>query len=179
MKIIIWTQSPPKIAAIEEATKKCIYFVGENIEIIPLKVSSEISDMPLSIEENMTGAKNRAFNAKKEISDWDFYIGMEGGTTRIWEKAYLFGVVYILDKNGNWHFGFSNLMEVPQYFDKKLYTHKEDLWIILEKVTGVENASKKNWAFWAWSDDMLTRKEQFLLAFLSAIPAFYNKYYTL
>jgi len=29
MKIVIWTKSPPKVAAIEEAIKKCIYFEWE------------------------------------------------------------------------------------------------------------------------------------------------------
>jgi len=38
MKIAIWTKSPPKVAAIEEAIKNCIYFEWKNIEIIPLKV---------------------------------------------------------------------------------------------------------------------------------------------
>jgi non-canonical (house-cleaning) NTP pyrophosphatase len=36
-----------------------------------------VSDMPLSIEENMKWAQNRAINAKKEINDADFYIWME------------------------------------------------------------------------------------------------------
>jgi non-canonical (house-cleaning) NTP pyrophosphatase len=53
MKIVIATKSPPKVAAIEEAIKKCVYFENENIEIIPLKVESNISDMPISEEENM------------------------------------------------------------------------------------------------------------------------------
>jgi non-canonical (house-cleaning) NTP pyrophosphatase len=30
--------------------------------------------MPISIEENMLGAYNRAYNAKKQISDADFYV---------------------------------------------------------------------------------------------------------
>jgi hypothetical protein len=41
------------VAAIEEAIKKCIYFKGKKIELISLKVESNISDMPISEEENM------------------------------------------------------------------------------------------------------------------------------
>ncbi|RKW24357.1 DUF84 family protein [Candidatus Gracilibacteria bacterium] len=177
MKIVIGTQSAPKVEAIKEAINKSPYFNGETIEIIDLKVNSEISDMPTSIEENMIGAKNRAINSKKEISDADFYIGMEGGTSFFGEKTYLFGVVYILDKNGNGHFGFSNMMEVPQFFHKKIYNEKLELGPVLEEATGIQNASKKNGAFGAWSDDTLTRKDQFIFAFMSAIPVFFNKYY--
>ncbi len=176
MKIAIWTKSPPKVAAIEEAIKKCVYFENKDIEVIPLKVESNISDMPLSIEENMLWAKNRAENSKKEV-EADFYIGMEWWTSKIWEKAYLFWVVYILDNSWKWHYGFSNMMEVPEQFEKRLYENWEELWPVLTEVTWVAGASKKTGAFGHWSDDMLVRKDQFMFAFLSAIPPFYNKYY--
>ena len=178
MKIAIWTKSPPKVAAIEEAIKKCIYFKWENIELIPLKVESNISDMPLSLQENMIWAKNRAENCEKEV-EADFYIWMEGWTTIIEDKAYLFWVVYILDNNSKWHYWFSNMMEVPEFFREKIYEKWLELGPILTEATQEIWASQKWWAFWHWSDDMLTRKDQFMFAFLSAIPAFYNKYYKL
>jgi non-canonical (house-cleaning) NTP pyrophosphatase len=178
MKIAIWTLSAPKVAAIEEAVKKCPYFEGLDIKIIPMSVKSWISDMPLSEEENMTWARNRAIACKSEI-EADFYVWMEGWTTMIWETAYLFWVVYIMDNSWNWHFGFSNRMEVPELFRKRIYDNLEDLGPVLSEITWIEWASKKTWAFGAWSDDMLTRKDQFVLAFLSAIPAFYNKYYNM
>jgi len=178
MKIAIWTKSPPKVAAIEEAIKKCIYFNDEEIEFIPLKVESNISDMPTSLEENMTWAKNRAENCKKEIKA-DLYIWMEWWTTIIQDKAYLFWVVYILNNSQKWHYGFSNMMEVPEFFRKKIYDENLELWPVLSEATKEENASKKWWAFAHWSDDMLTRKDQFVLAFLSWIVPFFNKYYKL
>jgi len=176
MKIAIWTKSPPKVEAIKEAIKKCIYFKWMDIEIITEKVDSWISDMPISMEENMQWAKNRAENISK-IVDADLYIWMEGWTSEIWNKAYLFWVVYILNNNWNWHFWISNMMEVPEVFHKRIYENWEELWPVLTEITWVESASKKTWAFWHWSDDMLTRKDQFVLAFLSWIVPFYNKYY--
>lgn len=176
MKIAIWTMSPPKVNAIEEAINKCVYFQWQDIEFITLKVDSGISDMPISIEENMTWARNRAINTKKEVKA-DFYIWMEWWTTKIEDKAYLFWVVYILDNSWKWHFGFSNYMEVPKYFEQKIYEEKLELGPVLSEATKEENASKKWWAFGHWSNDMLTRKDQFMFAFLSAIPPFFNKYY--
>jgi len=187
--IVIWTKSPPKIAAIEEAIKKCVYFENKDIEIIPLKVESGISDMPISMEENMEWAKNRVENWKKEIEKqgakdlcWQekceyFYIWMEGWTNIVWEKAYLFWVVYILDDFWNGHFGISNMMEVPEFFREKIYEQNLELWPVLSEATKEEWASQKWWAFAHWSDDMLTRKDQFVLAFLSGIVPFFNKYY--
>ena len=176
IKIVIWTTNPAKIKAIEEAVEKTIYFKEKEIEFVPLKVSSDVSDMPISLEENMAWARNRALNCKKEVKA-DFYIWMEGWTTMIWEKAYLFWVVYILDDNWKWHFWISNMMEVPEFFREKIYDEGLELWPVLSEVTSEENASKKWWAFGHWSDNMLTRKDQFVLAFLSGIVPFFNKYY--
>jgi len=144
MKIAIWTKSPPKVKAIQQAIDEVVYFKDMNIEVIPLKVSSDISDMPISLEENMLGAKNRAHNCKKEV-EADLYIWMEWWTTMIEDKAYLFGVVYILDKNWNSHYGISNMMEVPEYFRKKIYDEGLELWPVLSEATKEENASKKWW----------------------------------
>lgn len=179
MKIIIGTESPPKVQAIKEAIEKCPYFQGQDIELVSIKADSDISDMPTSMTENMLGAKNRAHNAQKIHSDADFYIGMEWGTDFIGDKSYLFGVVYILSKNGNGHFGVSNMVEVPRIFHDKIYYEKQELWPILSEITGVSDASKKNGAFGAWTDDIFTRKDQFMFAFLSAIAPFYNTYYSL
>ena len=67
MKIVIWTQSAPKVEAIKETINKSPYFNWDIVEIIDLKVSSEISDMPTSIEENMIWAKNSAVDRKSVV----------------------------------------------------------------------------------------------------------------
>lgn len=176
MKIAVWTKNPAKIKAIEESLEKVIYLEGEKIEIIPLSVSSDVSDMPISIEENIQGARNRAFNCSKEV-EADLYVWMEWWTTLINDKAFLFGVVYLIDNKQEEHFGISNMIEVPEYFRKKIYDEWKELWPILAEATKEENASKKWGAFGHWTDNMLTRTDQFVLAFISAIVPFYNKYY--
>jgi len=178
MKIAIWTKSPPKVNAIEEAIENCKYFEWENIEFTTLKVDSWISDMPTSLEENMKWAENRAKNSKKEIKA-DLYIWMEWWMHILGEKAYLFWVVYVLDNNWEWHYGFSNMMEVPKLFKHRIYENNQELWPVLTELSWEQWASQKNWAFGHWSDNLLTRKDQFMFAFLSAIPPFYNKYYKL
>ncbi len=69
------------------------------------------------------------------------------------------------------------MVEVPQIFYEKIYNEKQELGPILSEITGVSGASKKNGAFGAWTDDIFTRKDQFVFAFLSAIAPFYNQYY--
>ncbi len=176
MKIAIWTTSAPKIAAIEDAIKECIYFKWENVEIVYKNVNSEISEIPKNMEEIMEWAKNRAQNVAKHAKA-DFYLWMQWWTAIIWNKAFLFWVIYILNDQEKGYYWISNMMEVPSIIKEEIYNHWKDLCPVMSELTWEENAFKKNWAFGHWSDDMLTRKDQFMLAFLSAIPWFYNKYY--
>lgn len=177
MKLAIATRNPAKINAILFWIENCIYLDEKKIEIISESVDSEVNDMPKSLEENILWAKNRAKNLKKNWIKADFYIWMEWWTNIVWEKAFLFWVVYIENKKLEWHIWVSPMMEVPEKIKKRIYEKNEILWDILWKVLNDKDASKKNWAFWAWSDDMLTRSDQFKLAFLCAISPFFNKFY--
>lgn len=177
MNIAIGTKNPAKLNAITLGIESCLYLEGDNIEIIPESVASDVSDMPLSLEENILGAKNRAKNLKKVWIEADYYVGMEGGTTMIEDKAYLFGVVYIENATGKWHIGISNLLEVPEKIQTRLYNWGEELSTIIDSLSGEENVGHRNGSFWMWSDDMITRSESFQQAFLCAIAPFYNRFY--
>jgi len=176
MKLAIWTESPPKLRAIEQSSKDCVYFERKNIELLPEKVESWVSDMPISLNETILWAKNRAINISK-ITDADFYIWMEGWTTLIWEKAFLFGCICIIDSEWKEHLWLSPMMELPWDFQTRIYDNWEDLGPIMEEISWELNAKKKSWAFWHYTDGMLTRKTQFSLAFTCAISPFFNKYY--
>ena len=175
MKIVVGTKNPAKLNAIKVAVKEVPYLKNENIEIVSLSVESGVSSMPKTLKETILWAKNRAYNCKK-ISEWDFFVWMEWWTTIIENKAYLFWVVYILN-NTEEHFWISNMLEVPEFFRKKIYDEWLELWVVLGNTVNEKDASKKTGAFWYWTDNMLTRTTQFVVAFKSAIAPFYNKYY--
>jgi non-canonical (house-cleaning) NTP pyrophosphatase len=177
MKIAIWTTKTPKVEGVKQAVKECPYFFWEEIEYILQQVSSDISDMPLSIEETMQWAKNRAQNIKKLGIKADFYVWIEGWTTKIWDKKYLFWTIFIENDKGEWHFGFSWMIEVPKKVEEMLYEEWKELWPIMSELSGITNIQSQNWSMWAWSDDMLTRKDEFVTAFKSAISPFFNEFY--
>lgn len=103
---------------------------------------------------------------------------MEGWTTRISDKSYLFWVVYVSNWI-YWHLWLSSFLEVPKYFDDKIYNHWMDLWKIQNELLWDDSNNHKNWSFWEWTNDMITRSNSFEQAFLCAIAPFYNKYYKL
>ena len=74
MKIAVGSRNPVKIEAVKRAFNKAF---GE-CEVIGVSVSSDISNMPISFEEGVKGAKNRAEKAIEKLKA-DFGVGLEGG----------------------------------------------------------------------------------------------------
>ncbi|NDK08854.1 DUF84 family protein [Candidatus Gracilibacteria bacterium] len=179
MKIAIGTIKVPKVEGVKEAVSSCPYFEGEEIEYILQKVESGVSDMPLSKEETMIGAKNRATNMRDMGIKADYYVGLEGGTWDIMGTKYLGGVTCIVDKNGEYHYGISHSIEVPKLVAKKLYEEDMELGPVMSELSGITNIQSKNGAMGALSNDMLVRKTQFIMGFQMAISPFFNKYYKL
>lgn len=77
MKIAIGTINKVKIQAVEEVVKDYPLFAG--MQIYPVAVPSEISEQPLSLEEIITGAKNRAKNAFAFSAACAYSFGIESG----------------------------------------------------------------------------------------------------
>ena len=84
MKIIVGSQNPVKIKAVENSFQK----VFGNCEIAGALVRSGVSDMPMSFKETVEGAKIRA---KEAIVDADFGVGLEGGFEKTDIGVFLFG----------------------------------------------------------------------------------------
>lgn len=177
MKISIWSLRWPKLDWVIEWTKSCPYFEQDNVEFIPQKVESWVSDMPLSLDETMLGAKNRVQNMLNLWNNSDFYVWLEWWTTIIEWRYFLFWVVYIENNQKEWHYGISSMIELPKLIWDKLYKTKKELHLIMDEISGNIDTKSKNWTFWELTDDMILRNDQFKNAFLLAIAPFFNKFY--
>ena len=60
-----------------------------------------------------------------------------------------------------------------------LYEEWKELWPIMEELSWILDIRSENGSMWAWSDNMLQRKDEFVQAFQTAISPFFNKYYKL
>lgn len=75
MKVIVASKNPTKLASTKQAFDH--YFKGQKITYASSEVASGVSDQPMSIEETIQGAINRAKAASSP--DADFSVGIEGG----------------------------------------------------------------------------------------------------
>lgn len=77
MHFAIGTTNAPKSEAIEYVLATSPYTSGASFS--PHKVPSGVPDMPTTLQELRTGAKNRAIYTRREEPNADFFVGMEGG----------------------------------------------------------------------------------------------------
>src|ERR1035437_2745056 len=98
MKILVGSSNPVKIASVETAFNK--YF--NDVEVTGIAVESGVSCQPLN-DETFIGAQNRAVSLKllNDLKNFDasFFVGIEGGITRQFDKWFAFGCMCIVDRD--------------------------------------------------------------------------------
>ncbi|CAM3968682.1 DUF84 family protein [Mesobacillus thioparans] len=72
MKVAVGSKNPAKINAVKEAFKESAF------EIVSIDAQSGVSDQPMSDEETIKGAVNRAIEAAEKVGA-EIGIGLEGG----------------------------------------------------------------------------------------------------
>ncbi len=179
MKIAIATQRPPKVDAVKSALLEYPHLQWKKFEYVCEKTDSEVSDMPLSLDEMMDWARNRVKNLKIFDATAELYVGVEWWVTKLKSKAYLLWVVYIENTEWEWHFGVSSLLEIPSLVEKELYENKRELSDVMDELSGEHDTRSKNWAVGEFSDDIITRELWFKLPTQIALAPFFNKYYKL
>ena len=96
-KIIIASRNPVKINAVRIGFEKM--FPDESFEFEGVSVSSDVSDQPMNNQETMTGAINRAENAKNNFMSADYWVGIEGGIERVQDGMEAFTWVAVKSKD--------------------------------------------------------------------------------
>jgi inosine/xanthosine triphosphatase len=169
MKIAVGSKNPVKINAVKTAFYK---FFNE-FELVSLSAPSNVSDMPMSLEETIKGARNRAlYSIKKENAD--FGIGLEGGCEEINDKIFLEGIVVIVDKNGKEGIAKSSAVILPEIFIKEIKKGKE-LGDVIDSFANENNSKQKGGAVSFLTNNVLKREDEFTDAVIFALVPFIKK----
>lgn len=105
--IAIGTQNTAKIRGIERAFR--LYFPNTEIRSSKIPAPSLVSDLPLSEDECLHGAHNRALYCLGNISDSAFSVGIESGLRRIGGRYLAMATyTYMIDAAGSECFGASS-----------------------------------------------------------------------
>lgn len=169
-KIAIGTKNPVKIQAVEEAFMRV--WPEREFDFIGVEVTSGVPDQPMSDEESIIGATNRARHAMK-IEQADFGVGLEGGIQKIGNQYFDCGWIVVLDTKGNRGVGSSIKMEVPPKMIK-LINEGIELGKVVDIVFDVEDSKHSQGHFGLMTGDAITRKEGYRDGVIAALAAFIN-----
>lgn len=173
MKILVGSKNPVKIASVEEAFKN--YF--SNVATIGFEVESGVANQPFG-DETFVGAKNRAM-LLKEINEEqnlnsDFFVGIEGGVTKTFDKWFAFGCMCVIDKEGDCGFGLSPHFELPASIVEELKSGIE-LGDVMDKIQNQENTKQKHGAIGYFTNGIMNRKELYIEGLKVAVVPFLHK----
>ncbi len=170
MKVLVGSKNPVKIEAVKEAFSK--YY--NSPEVICYDTNSGVPSQPVDIE-TFEGARNRT-SALREINtqnnlNADYFIGIEGGILKIFDKWFALGLMCILNKAGLAGYGTSPMFELPDFVIEKLLTGNE-LGKVMDEITGDENTKQKGGAIGFFTNGIMDRKELYVGGLIAALVPF-------
>lgn len=150
-EIAIGSTNPVKIQAVRNA------LIDEKMHVVSCAGSSNVRSQPLSDEETLQGAINRAKNCL-EKTDSTLAIGLEAGVVFLQDNLYLCHWGAIVDRHQNIYFTNGPLILLPlEYW--KLLQEGQSLEDIMHHSTGIENLGTKSGAIGIFTNNKLNREE--------------------
>ena len=184
-KIIIAVGSTrkPKLGAVREAIASLgpLLAPGKQIEVVGVEVESGVSHTPVSREELMQGARQRAEAvvklAKRFGEPWDFFVGLEGGLDVVCEneqrRVFLESWAYV--SNGvSGFYGRSGCIEVAETIAEEVVDHGVELSVAIDRFAGEVGIRDAQGAWGVLSGNLITRQDSFSVAVIAAFAPFYN-----
>ncbi|AUI85359.1 inosine/xanthosine triphosphatase [Vibrio azureus] len=165
-KVVIASLNPAKIHAVRSAFQSA--FPHETFEFVGVSVPSGVADQPMSNEETHRGALNRVSNAKTEITDGNFYVGLEAGI----EGSVTFAWMVIESDTHRGESRSASLMLPPEVLEKLPYAN--ELGDVMDDVFGTDNIKQKGGAIGILTQNQLTRSSVYHQALILALIPFTN-----
>lgn len=164
MEVVVGSTNPVKVGAVTEAFQQ--YF--PECKISGIKVASGIKEQPLSEEETVLGARNRA---RASATHGDYGVGLEGGVTEIGGVMFECAWCVVVAKDGREGVGGGLYFELPEKVAKRIRAGGE-LGPIMNELTGEENVKEKAGAIGIFTKGRLDRKTAYVQLVTSALIKF-------
>lgn len=170
-KVIVASTNPVKINTTEIGFKKM--FPEINFSFEGVAAESGVSAQPMSEEETLRGATNRAENAKGIAPNADYWVGIEGGLEEINSGTEAFAWVVVISKDGLIGRGKTGSYFLPEKIVELIKEGKE-LGEADDIVFGRVNSKQSNGSVGILTGDVLTRTTYYEPAVILALIPFKN-----
>jgi inosine/xanthosine triphosphatase len=172
-KIIVGSANPVKINATEQAFTQM--FPDTTFEVSGVDIESGVSDQPMSEEETLTGATNRAKNCQRHHPQADYWVGIEGGVEISEHGMEAFAWIVVRSKEGMDGRGRTGSFFLPPQI-ATLVSQGMEMGPADDVVFQVENSKQKNGAVGLLTDNKITRTSYYQEALLLALIPFKNSH---
>lgn len=170
IKLIVASKNPVKVQCAQQGFEKV--FSSDEILVEGVSVASGVSDQPMSDQETLTGAKNRAENAKRAYPHADYWVGIEGGIAEPYGSMEAFAWVYILSRDRAGKARTASFDLPPKI--RSLIHEGIELGVADDMVFKRSNSKQKNGAVGILTHDLINRSEYYEPAVILALIPFVN-----
>lgn len=170
-KVIVASKNPVKINCVKNAFSTA--FGKDGLSFDGISVPSGVPDQPMTSQETLEGAINRAKNAKKMTPDAGYWVGIEGGIDQNDGNMEAFAWVVILSRKK-----LGKAKTAVFYLPEKIATlvnegvelgHADDL------VFKRDNSKQKDGAIGILTNGIIDREKYYEQAVIMALIPFMNE----
>jgi inosine/xanthosine triphosphatase len=168
--IVVASTNPVKIQAALAGFRAM--FPGQEFNAQGVSVPSGVSDQPMSDEETLNGALNRARAAQTQHPNADYWVGIEGGCEEKFGVLWAFAWVVLL-ANGLVGKSRTGAFVLPNEI-AELVRQGVELGIADDRVFGRSNSKQGNGAVGILTADVIDRERYYEHAVVLALVPFQN-----
>lgn len=175
----------PKLEAVREALAIVGPSLHENasFDVVGVEVPSGVRHTPLSREDLMEGARQRAEAliqaARAKNEPWNYFVGLEGGIDVLRERgarhAFLESWAYVTDGAGRGSFGRSGAVLLPEPLARTVVDEGVELSEAIDAFAGGRGIRDAQGAWGILTSNRITRQDAFRIALISAFAPFFNR----
>ena len=172
----------PKLEAVREALAAISARFQPRVEyeVVGVDVPSGVGHTPLSREEMMTGARQRAENLARHPrareEGWKYFAGLEGGLDVIRDCgrriAFLENWACVIDTQGRQSYGQSGAIALPEPLAITVVDNGVELSAAIDEFAGQKNIRDAQGAWGVLTNNVITRQEAFRVSFINAFAVF-------
>ncbi|HSG45648.1 MAG TPA: inosine/xanthosine triphosphatase, partial [Anaerolineales bacterium] len=169
--VIVASTNPVKIgSALLGFTRM---FPDESFDVQGVSTLSNVSEQPMSSNETLIGATNRAQNVSKLVTEADYWVGIEGGIEDVNEELEVFAWAVVKSRDGKIGKGKTGSFFLPNKV-AELVRQGVELGEADDIVFGRTNSKQANGAIGILTDDVITRTTYYVPAVIMAVIPFKN-----
>jgi inosine/xanthosine triphosphatase len=185
-KIIVAVGSTrrPKLNAVWEALTVFGPSLNANaqFDVVGIETPSGVGHTPLSREELMRGARQRAEAlvqmAREQDAPWKYFVGLEGGLDVVHdgERRWVFleNWAFVTDGTGRGSFGQSGAVPLPEPLVRRVVDEGVELAEAIDAFAGGQGIRDAQGAWGVLTRNLITRQDAFRVAVINAFALFFN-----